>query len=115
MLQTKTAIGERDQKIRIDSPIIEDGEANSDEIVGWTPVCNPWAKVTHRQGQEVYEADRNTAKGTTVFNIRYRTGITEKMRVVYQGGWYDIFSVKPVGRKSELEIAADFKDNQVVT
>ena len=68
-----------------------------------------------RQGSESYEADRNTAKGTTVFNIRYRSGITAKMRVVYQGGWYDIFSVKAIGRKKELEIAADFKDNEVVT
>lgn len=115
MLQSKTTIGSRDQKIRIDTPIIEDGDANSDEIVGWTPVCSPMAKVDHRQGSESYEADRNTAKGTTVFNIRYRSGITTKMRVVHQGGWYDIFSVKEIGRKKELEIAADFKDNEVVT
>lgn len=113
MLQAKTTIGSRDRKIRIDSPIITDGEANSDEVNAWEIVCEPRAKVSTKQGHESYQADRLTSGGTTVFNIRYRTGITEKMRVVYQGRWYRIFSVSEVGRKRELDIAADLLDNAI--
>lgn len=114
MLQPKTAIGERDRKIRIDSPNITDGDANSDEVNSWSVVCESKAKVDRpRHGHESYQADRLTSGGTTVFNIRFRPGITEKMRVVYHGKWYRIFSIQEVGRRRELDIAADLLDTEI--
>jgi len=115
MLQTKTPAGARDAKIRIDRPVIVDGSANSDIVDHWEEVLSTWAEVTNKQGYEQYEAQRLTSESATVFNIRYRAGITAKMRVVYQGAWYRIFSIKPIGRKMEMELATDFIDNEVVT
>lgn len=49
-----------------------------------------WAEVIPVGGSEIFQARQFGAETVKKFRIRYRTDITRKMRVVYDGDNYDI-------------------------
>lgn len=113
-LQNKTNAGRRDKLIRIDQPVVTDGDANSD-LISWAPFCEAWSFISQKKGYEAYQADRLSGMETTTFNVRYIDGLTIRMRVVFGGFAYRIISITSNNRRGELDIAADWIDNEVVT
>jgi SPP1 family predicted phage head-tail adaptor len=60
----------------------------------WTNFAiNRWADVDPLSGSEYLQAQQTAARVDYRFRTRYVTGITPKMRVVYNGENYDIESV----------------------
>jgi SPP1 family predicted phage head-tail adaptor len=71
----------------------------------WTPVAEVWARAEPLRGREFFAAGQTQSEVTTRFTIRYRTGITSGMRVVWRGQAYDIASVvEPQGQRQTLEL-----------
>ena len=101
-----------DERITIQEPA---GTTDSygQSVPDWTDVATVWAKVDDRSGSEKLQADQITAYMNTTFNIRYRTGVDETMRIlrIRTGRYYNIRSVKNPDRKRTLDIAAEMQDD----
>lgn len=75
-----------------------------ESIKSWNSLYNPWAQVQYSSGSESY-VDNIEVEGQTLrFIIRYRPGITTKMRVVFDEVNYDIESIEEPKRKEMLQL-----------
>jgi SPP1 family predicted phage head-tail adaptor len=105
MLKSKTEIGQRDERI-----VIQEGTSSTDEYnsqtITWSTFATVYAKVVDSSAgsTERYESDQLTAVRTTTFNIRYLSGVKEKMRILYDDRFYDIEFIGRPDRKRSLEL-----------
>ena len=80
----------------------------------WTVLLNDiWAAVEPLNGRELFAAQEHHGEVTTRIRIRYRTGITDKMRVAFDGTYYDIkYILDPEMRHRELHLLCATGVNQ---
>lgn len=79
----------------------DDGNPRTD----WRTVCQPYAKKEDLSGRELFAAQAAQSEVTTRFRIRYRTGLSAKMRLLCDGVIYNIEAVLDRdGRKRELQL-----------
>lgn len=64
--------------------------SNGFETESWTDYKTVWAGVSNLFGREFYAAATVQAENTVKFTIRYLSGITSDMRIVFQGRYFDI-------------------------
>lgn len=112
MLATKTRIAERDRRIILQKKVVEDNAFNESEVTGWETVCCVRAKVSESQGDESYQSDQLTESRLTVFDIRYKSGLTVEMRILYNDRVYDIRSIIEPDRRRSLKIKAELLDER---
>lgn len=75
------------------------------EVQTWANVATVWASKAHRTSREFFAAQKTNAETTDLFIIRYRSGITPKVRVIFDGKTYDIIGANdPDGRRRELHL-----------
>lgn len=79
-------------------------DAAGEPIPTWSVLDTVWAALEPLQGQELIEAQETNAKRKARFRIRYRTDVTEKMRVVWDGETWDINAISEIGRRVGLEL-----------
>lgn len=65
-----------------------------------------WAEKRDMAGRETWASQQYNAEIDTVFIVRYRSDITPKMRIAYDGRYYNIEAIKEFGRRDGLEIMA---------
>jgi SPP1 family predicted phage head-tail adaptor len=87
----------------------------SDAIGGkvhiWTPVATVWARYEPQRAREIFSEHYLENEETALFTIRYRTDITPKMRVIFEGKQYDIQSIIHVlGERRWSEVTARYKN-----
>ena len=102
-----TQIGDRRHRIMIQKPVISRGTSGQ-ELLTWETQCNVWAKVTWRTSgsKEDMMADSPTVQTAVTFDIMYRDGLNEKMRINFDGDLYDIlYYQKPDFRQSLIIVA----------
>lgn len=63
------------------------------QILTWTDVLSCWASLESQSSKELIAAQAVNAELTDMVTIRYRTGITAAMRVLYQSRVLNIQSV----------------------
>ena len=63
----------------------------------WTDVVSTWADIQPMNGRELMSAQAQQSEVTHQVEIRYRTGVLPRMRVVYQSRVFEIQSVIDVG------------------
>lgn len=76
----------------------------------WTTVARVWAGISFPSSgnSEGVEADQVVSTTRVAFTIRYRDGITEKMRIVYGNENYAIIPpIEEHGRKQFLILRAE--------
>jgi SPP1 family predicted phage head-tail adaptor len=56
----------------------------------WVKVADVWAKIKNASGSELLHADQLGAVSFSDFTIRYRSNISEMMRLVYRDNNYQI-------------------------
>lgn len=72
----------------------------------WATFITAWAHVMPAQGAEKTDGGGVRAEGTVVFRLRYRPGVSEQMRVSWEGNTYNITSVVDVeARHIFLDVA----------
>lgn len=108
MAEKTPSIGDLDKRIEIQQAT-ETRSASGGVSVEWTAVARCWAGVSSPltgNSQEVL-GDQIVATTRVLFTIRYRDGLDKKMRIVYQGRYYDMLPpFQEVGRKQFLNIPA---------
>lgn len=67
--------------------------SNGEEVKSWSTVATVWASVEPLSGRELLAARDVRADVTTRIRIRYRTGITPKMRAIMGSATYEISEV----------------------
>lgn len=67
--------------------------SNGEEVKSWSTVATVWASVEPLSGRELLAARDVRADVTTRIRIRYRTGITPKMRATMGSATYEISEV----------------------
>lgn len=112
MLRTKHSTGSRDRRIKIQSPVTSKDDYNQDEVTSWSDFATVWSSVEDSSGSETLQANQITAVRTTSFDIRYLDGVTEKMRVLFEGRHYDIVSIQRPDRQRSLILKAVILDDE---
>ena len=78
------------------------------KLFTWTEFATVRAKFAPIKGRELTAAKAEYSEGTVRFYIRYLSGVTAKMRIIYNGQVYEI-KAQPInteGMNRELEILA---------
>lgn len=74
-------------------------------IPTWTDFCTSWAGIQPLSGRELEMAQAIHTEVNHMVTLRYRSGITAAMRVLYQGRIFNIQSVMDVDtRHKTLQI-----------
>jgi len=95
--------GKLDRKIQIQT-FTETSNSFGESIKSWATLFSPWAQVKYSTGSEGFVDNIEVEGQTLTFIIRYRPGITTKMRVLFDGGTYDIESIEQPKRREMLEL-----------
>lgn len=93
--------GELDRRITIQQPNVTRNETG-EEVTTWADVATVWAKADPVDGDEGFQSDRRVNTSRMQFTIRYRPGVTAKMRVVYDGETFKIEDVREKNRREGL-------------
>jgi SPP1 family predicted phage head-tail adaptor len=84
--------------------------ADGDPSFDWdnpSTVASPWMAIEPLGGRELFSAQQVNADVSTRMVMRWQSGITPAMRVVYGSRVFDIALVRDIGgRTRELEILA---------
>lgn len=99
-----------DRRITIEQPTITQ-DAAGQPVPTWSTLVTVWAEKDARLGNEQVQADQVTSQNLVNWRIRYRTGITNKMRISYDGNYYGIESKIEEGRKEYLFLKTTLRDN----
>lgn len=100
----RTSIGERRHPIQILQPTAGVGAWNNPESA-WTVFAWVRAALKSHSGREFWRAQQRQSEVTEIFNIRYRAGITRRMRLVHAGQAYEIIDVDDLGgRHIEIDL-----------
>lgn len=109
MLQSKEQIGKLDRRITFQEKIVEENVSNEDAELGWQDIdTNPdvWANVEDRSGTEEFKSDQLKDVLISQFIIRYRADLNAKMRISYNGRFWDIQNFLEISRKRFIKIVA---------
>ncbi len=98
--------GRLNKKISILSPAAVQSTVSGEQTITWsTYLRNRWASVEPLSMREQVITQQIAAQQDTRVTIRYATGITPDMRIVYNGSSYFIDSViDPEDRHTEIQI-----------
>lgn len=104
-------IGDFDRRITIQTFTVAKNTEGED-IRTWSTLITLWAKKIDTSGNEMFEADQLTAIGKIDWIIRYRTDITERMRISFDSEYYDVLNIEEIeeeGRKRYLLLKTEKK------
>ena len=102
-------IGNLDRRITVQTSTTST-DAVGQPIETWATYRKAWAMLTYDRGDEYFEADQKTAVRIVKFIIRYDSGVTEKMRICYGSGLYDIRAIEEIGRQKYLVLKTEKRD-----
>jgi SPP1 family predicted phage head-tail adaptor len=111
----KTGAGRFDRQITIKERTIVK-KPSGQEHFSYGPVAvNPVVPAQKEdrssiQNREGTEANQITAKGYTVFTIRYRDDLKRTMSIECEGVEYNIQSINEIGRRKGLQIFTEQKE-----
>lgn len=84
------------------------GEIGRDElnqpILDWSAIATVWAQQRPVRGAEAAKAGQMTGERMMQFQIRYRSDVSVKDRVVDESATYEITGLSELGRREALEI-----------
>lgn len=98
-----------DRVITIQQAVLSKGSTGQ-EIRAWETFIEPRAKKMDGGGSESVKAGRETDFSKVIFTIRYNSGVTQKMRVLYNGIIHDIIQMNEKGRMHYLELITESRE-----
>lgn len=97
--------GRLDRRITIQT-LTETQDSEGHPVKSWSALDTVWAQALPVRGGEQFLNAQKYAESEMRFQIRYRTDVTVKHRIVYDGKNYDILAVLEIGRRRGLNILA---------
>ena len=98
-------IGALRHRVTIEEPVRTADDAGGAEIT-WQPVATVWAEIQPKTGREVFESDQLGGRVTHDVRMRFRKGVTPKMRIFHNARVFDIRFAANVGERGEWLICA---------
>jgi SPP1 family predicted phage head-tail adaptor len=95
--------GALDRRITIQDRV-ETQNSFGEAQISYNDVATVWAEVKPLTGREYFSAAQYVPEAKLKIRIRYRPGVTEKQRIMYQGETYDIGYIAEIGRREGLEL-----------
>lgn len=77
----------------------------------YVQVLEVWAGVKDAGAKEREEADQRVTVNPKIFTIRYRSEVTTKHRISYDGDIYHITGITEIGRNEGQRITAVAREN----
>jgi SPP1 family predicted phage head-tail adaptor len=97
MRRGKTDIGEKDERIVIESATRSvDGEGQP--IPTWTTFATVWAFAEFDTGHELEQMDKINSQTALRLTVNYRTDIDVKMRVNWRSSYWNINAILPTDK-----------------
>lgn len=106
--------GKLDRLITIQSFTTSPDTDTAEPIKTWAAITNGTnvpAQWVNERGGEVWEAAKDDAQTIGYFRIRWlgsvataMAGLTEKMRIVFEGRYYEIYHIVEEGRRQWLKL-----------
>lgn len=75
-----------------------------ERVQEWREWARCWARVTFRKGQRALEGGDVWLPRTVVVKLRWRAGVSERMRVVHDGRTYGIDSLNAQRSEGEIQL-----------
>jgi len=100
IVKKRDLMGEMRQRIALQVKTITKSEGIP--LESWTTVATVWAAVADISGKEYFQAQAVQSEVTTRIKIRYKTGITPSMRLLYGSRVFHILSVIDKGEWHRL-------------
>lgn len=75
-------------------------------VAAWTEIATTRAEIVKASADEFLTGFGEAERGTTVFRLRYRDGVTTADRIIFDGIAHDIKEIVEIGRRRGLEIRA---------
>ena len=92
-----------DRRLIIQEPA-ETRDDYGQEVLTWSTFATVWAGVKLNIGKESFQTSERVKERVVDFKVRYRTDITENMRLLYDSNYYEIEDVVELGREDGLII-----------
>lgn len=102
-------IGSMDRRITLKG-YTSAADAYGQMVKTWATGSVVWAAVEVVSGTEGQDNQAELSRRRLKFTIRYKSGVDETYRIVYEGNDYDIISVAEIGRRRYMEIIATVRD-----
>jgi len=78
------------------------------KLQSWSTYTTAWARVQEAEsGSESVDSDRREAKQTVTFSLRYDSGITTKMRILWESKYYNIINIADLERRMYLRLQTE--------
>lgn len=90
-------------RLTIESPT-ETRDALGQAVASWTTFAQVWGDFMPLSGRERFLSQQTHAEVTARAVIRYLAGLTEKMRIVFDGDAWEILHIKDDRRSRQLVI-----------
>ncbi|MCC2547713.1 phage head closure protein [Hymenobacter sp. BT175] len=98
-------IGKLDRRITLEQNTATQN-AYGEQVPAWSEVGEVWARVDYGRGNEAVQAGEQVAIQRIDFTIRYKPGLSARLRITYEGQVYDIEAVQELGRRAGLKLSA---------
>lgn len=82
-------------------------DSYGEAVPTWTTFATVWAKVVPFSATELFKSAADHSQKVNKFYIRYLTGVTEVMRINYDGLYWRILGIQEINRKRGWEILAE--------
>lgn len=99
--------GTMNRKIIIQSSASSSKQDTGERILAWSTFKTVYAAVSESANGETLEGGKVTATTGTTFTIRYVSGVTAKMRILYNSEYYNITGISDIGRNRYLAIKTE--------
>ena len=97
--------GRLDRKASFYSKSSTKGKYGESIDVWTTHAFDSWGTVQYAGGDAILSNEEKFYSGVIFLTVRYRSAITETMRVQIAGVWYRITYIEELGRKEGMKIS----------
>ncbi len=98
-------LGALRHRVTIETPV-RIADAGGGAEIDWQAVAAVWAEIQPKSGREVFESDQLGGRVTHDVRLRFRDGVTPKMRILHAGRLFDVRYVARAGTHGEWLICA---------
>lgn len=99
-------VGALDRRLTIQGFTTTRDPESNEEIQTWADLGTVWANKRDVSAREFFSAGSDNSEQVSVFTIRWRTGLTSLLRVIYEGQVFDITGFSEIGRRQYLALQA---------
>ena len=103
MVGQMDSVGKLHRRIRIET-FTTSSDSFGEPIKTWAVLDHVWADIRPVSNTERFEAQQVNRQVEVRMRIHYRADVTEQMRVLYDGDYYDIQGIKEIGYHEGLEL-----------